>query len=226
MMKLLNSFVSPFAARVRVAIYAYDLPVEIVPSGQWLPNYKKSPDFLALNPIGRVPALILDDGSVLPESGVIVEYLAARFMENRLLPPDAQAAARTRLTAHLMETYVQRRGEPLFGLLFAGEHEQRTVDACIAGVDEGLSYVEHFFSNHELAASISIGDCALAPYLFVFADRMVKAFGQQPIIPKHPKVAAYWDSLQRNAAVTKVLDEMRTAIASSPLKALMSSNET
>src|SRR5580658_4487178 len=102
-MKLLNSFVSPFAARVRLAIYAYDLPVEIAPSGQWTDNYEKSPDYLAINPIGRVPTLILDDDSALPESSVIVEYLAAQFHGNELVPRDAKASANARLLAHLVE---------------------------------------------------------------------------------------------------------------------------
>ncbi len=66
-LKLLNSYVSPFASRVRLAIYAHDLPVEIVPSGQWTEDFQKSPDYLAINPIGRVPTLLLSDGSALPE---------------------------------------------------------------------------------------------------------------------------------------------------------------
>jgi glutathione S-transferase len=36
----------------------------------------RTPDFLALNPNGRVPALVLDDGSVLAESNAILVYLA------------------------------------------------------------------------------------------------------------------------------------------------------
>jgi glutathione S-transferase len=222
-MKLLNSFVSPFAARARLAIYAYDLPVEIVPSNQWLPNYVKSPDYLAINPIGRVPTLVLDDGGALPESSVIVEYLADAFPESGLRPPDAQPAARARLIAHLMELYVQMRAGPLFGQLFAAQRDQRTIETCVAAMDEGLSHLEHFIGSEGFAAGheITIADCALVPFLFFFTDRMVAALDMPPIIDKHPKVAAYWDRIQAAPAVRRVLEEMRTAIAQSRLRMLV-----
>jgi glutathione S-transferase len=39
------------------------------------------------NPLGKIPVLILDDGSVIYDSPVICEYLDAEFGEHRLLPP-------------------------------------------------------------------------------------------------------------------------------------------
>jgi glutathione S-transferase len=222
-MKLLNSFVSPFAARVRVAIYAYDLPVEIAPSGQWLPNYEKSPDYLQINPIGRVPALLLDDGKALPESSVIVEYLADAFAETGLRPPDPQAAAQARLLAHLVEIYVQIPALPLFGQFFAAQRDPRQIDTSVNAMNEGLSHLEHFLDDSGLAAGrkVTIADCALAPYLFFFAERMVATLGTAPIIEKHAKLTAYWNRVQGEPAVDRVLNEMRTAIAKSPMRNLL-----
>jgi glutathione S-transferase len=223
-MKLLNSYVSPFAARARLAIYAYDLPVEIAPSGQWLPNYQKSPEYLAINPIGRVPTLLLDDGSALPESSVIVEYLADAFPGTGLRPTDAQAAARARLAAHLVETYVQMQAGPLFGQFFAEQRDQRRIEACVTAMDEGISHLEHFMGDDGLAIGreITIADCALVPFLFFFADRMVATFDIAPIIDKRPKLAVYWSRIQAEPVAERVLDEMRTAIAKSPLSKLLS----
>ena len=48
------------AARPRVAIYAKNLPVEILAH----PTDLKSPEYLAINPMGKLPALVLDDGTV------------------------------------------------------------------------------------------------------------------------------------------------------------------
>jgi len=221
-MKLLNSFVSPFAARVRVAIYAYDLPVEIAPSGQWLPNYEKSPEYLAINPIGRVPTLVLDDGAALPESSVIVEYLADTFPQSGLRPRNAQATARARLIAHLIEIDVQMRAGLLFGQLFAAQRDQGTIESCVTAMDQGLSHLDHFIGDEAFAAGsmITIADCALAPFLFFFADRMVEAVNMPPIIGNHPKVAAYWLRVQAAPPVQKVLSEMQSAIASSRLSML------
>lgn len=219
-MKLLNSFVSPFAARVRLAIYAHGLPVEIVPSGQWLPNYEKSPDYLAINPIGRVPTLVLDDGSALPESGVIVEYLADAFPEAGLRPAEARAAARARLCAQIIEHYVQVPAGPLFGQIFAAERDQRRIEECARAMDQGLSHLDHFMDGG-FSGCISTADCVLAPFLFFFAERMVAALGVPAIIKNHPKVSAYWQSAQADSSIAKVLAEMRAAIGGSRMSMLV-----
>ena len=48
---------------------------------------EKSPEFLAVNPLGQVPTLVLEDGTLLTESGAMVLYLADRYPEARLAPP-------------------------------------------------------------------------------------------------------------------------------------------
>lgn len=223
-MKLLNSFVSPFSARVRLAIYAYDLPVEIAPSGQWTENYEKSPDYLAINPIGRVPTLILDDHTALPESSVIVEYLAAQFPATELVPRDAKSSARARLLAHLIELYVQIPANPLTPQLFRDQPDASIIKSRITEIDTGLGYIDYFMGSEQRKAnhSITVADCALAPFLFFHAECMPKALGQEGVIGKHPKVARYWADIQQNPPVQKVIEEMRTAIARSPIKKLVS----
>jgi glutathione S-transferase len=222
-MKLLNSYVSPFAARPRLAIYAYDLPVEIAPSGQWLPNYEKSPEFLAINPIGRVPVLLLDDGAAIPESGIIVEYLAGTFPHTGLCPVDPRAATRARLLAHLAETYIQMPASPLFGELLAEAPDQKKVQACLATVNAGLSHLEHFMSDDGFAAGnrITLADCTLVPFLFFFADRMAAAFEYDRMIGNHAKVAAYWSRVQADPFAARVLAEMKDAVAQSRLRKLL-----
>ena len=51
----------------------------------------RAPDYLQINPGGKVPALCLDD-SVITESGAILLWLAARYPDAGLLPPPAQTA--------------------------------------------------------------------------------------------------------------------------------------
>ena len=60
----------------------------------------RSPDFLALNPAGKVPALILD-GGVLTQNSAILPYLARRFPEARLLPATADPLAEAQMLARL-----------------------------------------------------------------------------------------------------------------------------
>jgi len=44
-------------------------------------------DYLAINPKGQVPALLLDDGSILTEGAVIVQFLADKVPDRQLLAP-------------------------------------------------------------------------------------------------------------------------------------------
>jgi glutathione S-transferase len=55
---------------------------------------QQTPDYLKVNPRGKVPALRLEDGSVLTENTAILSYLGLRFPEKGLLPKENDARAR------------------------------------------------------------------------------------------------------------------------------------
>lgn len=69
-MKLFTNAASPFARKCRVIAHVLDLKLE---ETRTLPM--QEPEFRRINPLGKIPALILDDGSVLIDSPVICEYL-------------------------------------------------------------------------------------------------------------------------------------------------------
>ena len=87
-MKLFQTYASPFPTRVRLLIYAKGLDVELVEPPGFHASTEAKGDYLKVNPIGRVPALVLDDGRVLPESEVICEYLEDAYPEPSLRPAD------------------------------------------------------------------------------------------------------------------------------------------
>lgn len=83
-MKLFYAPASPYAYKVRLAVAAKSLTdqVELV-----LCNPFENGELIAQhNPLGKVPALVLDDGSVLYDSPVICEYLDSLSAENQLIP--------------------------------------------------------------------------------------------------------------------------------------------
>ncbi|MGH6952453.1 MAG: glutathione S-transferase family protein [Vitreimonas sp.] len=224
-MKLLSSPLSPFAARVRLAIYAKNLPVEIAPANMWQANGEKSPDYLALNPLGKVPALILDDGGVLPESDTIVEFLADRFPDAELRPRDPRAIAHGRLLARIVELYVMTPGVPLFGQLL-GARNEAAIEQALAGMDAGLASLNHFMTGTESPESaITTADCALAPYLYFFPHLFGCAFSGASLIAKHEKVAGYYERLQRDASVQRVIGEIRGGLAGSRLKGVLAGED-
>ena len=81
-MKLYGSLVSPYVARVVLAARAkgLDLAPEAPPGGGI-----KSPEYLAINPMGKMPALE-DGGQCIAESAVILEYLDEAYPQTPLMP--------------------------------------------------------------------------------------------------------------------------------------------
>lgn len=96
-MKLYGYFRSSAAFRVRIALNIKGLAYEQV-SIHLRKSEQRKPDYLALNPLGLVPALV-DDGTLLTQSLAIVEYLDETHPEPPLLPRGAVARARVRSLA-------------------------------------------------------------------------------------------------------------------------------
>lgn len=99
-MRLYDYFRSSAAFRVRIALYLKGVKVEqvgvhLVKEG----GRKHTPEYRARNPQGLVPALELDDGTVLTQSLAIIEYLDSVFPEPRLVPADPVIAAKARAVA-------------------------------------------------------------------------------------------------------------------------------
>jgi glutathione S-transferase len=89
-MKLLASLTSPYARKVRIAIAEKKIECELVEEAPWAAG-TPVPDY---NPLGKVPVLILDDGTALYDSRVIVEYLDTVSPVSRLIPePSRQRIA-------------------------------------------------------------------------------------------------------------------------------------
>jgi glutathione S-transferase len=80
---------------VRIALSEKRIPWEPI-HVNLLASEHKTPEFLALNPYGKVPVL-LDEGAVIYESTVVNEYLEDRFPEPRLMPTDPLGRAEVRL---------------------------------------------------------------------------------------------------------------------------------
>jgi len=81
-MKLIASLTSPYARKVRVALAEKKIECDLIEESPWtaettVPTY---------NPLGKVPVLVLDDGTTLFDSRVIVEYLDTVSPVSRLIP--------------------------------------------------------------------------------------------------------------------------------------------
>ena len=85
MLKLINSPTSPFGRKVRIALAEKKIECQIVEMSPAGDN-----PVHAFNPLGKVPVLVLDDGTNLFDSRVIVEYIDSVSPVARLIPEPAR----------------------------------------------------------------------------------------------------------------------------------------
>ena len=88
-------FRSSTSVRLRVALNLKGLAYGYV-AHHLRKNEQRSAAYLALNPQGLVPALVLEDGTVLTQSLAVIEYLDEMVPEPPLLPRDPTGRARVR----------------------------------------------------------------------------------------------------------------------------------
>jgi len=96
-----NYFRSSTSYRVRIALAMKGLPYEYV-AHHLRHGGHRAETYLAINPQGLVPALVLEDGTVLSQSLAIMEYLDETTPQPPLLPADARGRARVRMLSQMI----------------------------------------------------------------------------------------------------------------------------
>lgn len=208
-MKLYNLSLSPYASRVRIAIYAKNLPIEIVSA----PGGTGSAEFKKINPLGKVPALEVD-GQVVIESEVIVEYLEDRFPTPSLRPADPLARARMRALSRFADLYLATPLGALFGQMNPATRDAKLVSEKLAELELRLDQLESLVVAGPYAAGpeLTLADCALCP-VFFFLSRVMPLVGGKPPLDGRPRLACVGETAARHPAVARVLGEMGAAMA-------------
>jgi glutathione S-transferase len=228
-MKLYQFFASPFPTRVRLMLYAKGIPFEIVePPGFGTSKLPKG-DYLKLNPLGRVPTLVLDDGRALPESEVICEYLEEAFPSPPLLPSDSWQRAQVRLLTRISDIYLVMAMVPLFDML-ATKHadwNRAVIDAAVDKVAEALAALEVYIGSdgYAVGRSLTVADGGLAPMLILAEEWVPSVFGTAPPLHRFRKLSAYWRDVQADPIVSRVVRETREAIAQSRAQRLQAKGQ-
>ena len=116
-MKLLGGYGSPFTRRVAITLHLYELPYEHVP------DVRGNGVIEEFNPLGRIPALILDDGKTLIDSAAILDYLDHRVGPRRCLTPlDGEERA------HMVSLLALAVGSTEKGVAMLYEIERRPIE--------------------------------------------------------------------------------------------------
>jgi glutathione S-transferase len=207
-LKLYQSDLSPYATRVRILAHAKGVKLECLPPPG---GSSKSAEFLALNPLGKIPCLE-HDGCVIPESEVICEYLEDNFPSPTLRPVDAQARARVRLLARMGDLYIAPQLTKLFAQMNPKSRDAAVVDQALKDLDVAFANIAHFLEGPDYAAGerLSLADCTLMPLLF-FIDAMIgPTFGRPALLTG--KMKTYYDGAQKDLHIAKGLAEMKLVL--------------
>jgi glutathione S-transferase len=215
--KLYQTYTSPFPTRVRLVLYVKGLACEIIEPPGFHATAESKGDYMRINPIGRVPTLITDDGQALPESEVICEYLEDAYPDPPTLPPDAWGRAQVRLISRLCDFYLVMAMRPLFTA--SGQSRKRwdkgAIDAGLAAVETALGYIEHHLgeAGYAVGERLTWADGALLPQLMLSYEWAPKLFDAPSPLGTHPKLAAYWRGIARDPIAARLLTETREAVA-------------
>ena len=172
-------------------------------------------DFLKLWPIGKFP--VLRDESkdrTLPESTVIIEYLAQHYPgASELLPADPDLARQTRFRDRFYDLYVNVPMQKVVTdkMRPPGRNDSHGVEAARQQLATALDMIEKDIAGKTWAMgdTFSMVDCAAAPPLF-YAN-MLKPFGDS-----HPHTAAYLRRLMERPSYARAVAEARPYFALMP----------
>ncbi len=194
-MQLCGVSLSPFYERVLMVIETKGALDKIEQSG--IPGGFKSAQHMEHNPLGLIPYLIKDDGSVLPEGQVIAEYLDRVLEGPSVMPVDADGAANVQLVCRLVDLYVVRATTPMLrALVFNNRNEEEITKAVSTDWPAALDMLEHFKPDTKFAAAnvLTIADYSLIPLMFqmqtFFVHFGIAGFGNRP------KLNAWWNTVK------------------------------
>jgi len=191
-MELISFKITPNNRKVEAFIAHFDLPIDIRQI-DFKHKENKSEEFLALNPMGRVPVLVDGDFS-LWESNAILVYLAKKFPETNTLPDDDQGRAEVDRWLHWQSCHLM----PFMGALKTGaEEDPNAVKPLFTVLEKQLSDGRDFILGDLTVVDFAVAaylmtkmgsalDYSEHPYVAAWRERMVQLKGFQETIVKLP----------------------------------------
>jgi glutathione S-transferase len=195
---------------IHILLEELELPFQVsivnLPAGD-----HRKPAYLAINPKGTIPTLVLDDGSALTSFQSIAYWLARRHPRKRLLSEDPLVAARTlELLDYAVDTVHGQGFTRIFTTeryLPEGMNSEDTAQWTAAITARGQAIVREAFAvieaglpetGYAMGADFTIADAALF-YVFFWASKTN--------LPMPPRCLALFDRIRARPVVNQVLRE-------------------
>lgn len=201
--KLYDAVPSSNSDRVKIALNEKGLAYDRV-SLNLARRDQKKPEFLKLNPYGKVP-VIDDGGKILFESCIINEYLDEKYPSPPLMPKDPYLRARGRILVdygmnHLHVTYFALRDEFFFKK--EGERDQKLIAEKQRELRSMLGYLEEALGDKEyFLGEFSLTDVDLWPRFGRLED-----YGALPS-PELPRLGAWIQRMKARASIKALVGQ-------------------
>ncbi len=205
-MQLYSYFRSSAAFRTRIALNLKELSYETVPVHlQKEGGLNRKPEFRAINPHMRVPALRLDSGDVLTQSLAIIDYLDEIHPNPPLLPRDPIARAKVRAVTQIIACDIHPLNNvgPLRYLKSVLGQDQSRIDAWYHHwIHDGFDAIEAMIQPgpYTFGSEVTLADICLVPQ--VYNARRLKT-----PLERYPKIVAADAACMKLAAFDRARPE-------------------
>ena len=213
-MKLYAHPFSSYCQKVLIALYENQTPVEfrMLAFG----DEEAAAEHEALWPLKRMPVLV-DEGSTVLESTIIIEYLDLYHPGRiRLVPADPRAALEVRMMDRFFDNYIMTPMQKIVTDCFRAteNHDRQGVADARKLLDTAYRWLDKALQGKQWAAAnaFTLADCAAAPALF-YAD------WTHPISEEFANVHAYRQRLLARPSYARAVDEARPYRSVFPLGA-------
>ncbi len=203
-LKLYYHPLASFCWKALIALYETGTPFEPIVVDLTDPTSRAA--FLKVWPMGKFPVLRDDAaGRTIPESSIIIEYLAQHHPGGtQLVPADADEAREVRLRDRFHDLYVQEPMQKIVGdrLRPADQKDPYGVAQAAAQLTTSYGIIDREMATRTWATghSFTMADCAAGPALF-YANKVV------PLGDDHRNVAAYLGRLTERPSFARVIVE-------------------
>jgi glutathione S-transferase len=198
----MDLYFSPMACSMATRIAAYEAGAPInfieVDTKATPKRTRDGTPFLTINPMGQVPVLRVDDGELISENVVILQYLADQFPASGLIPPDGAERRRVQSWLSFISTELHAQ---TFRVLLAANAPEEAKTLARSSADRRLTVLETHLAGREfLQGRFGIADA----YLFVM---LVWARHVGLDLAPYPALSAYRDRLQARPSVARAFSE-------------------
>jgi glutathione S-transferase len=197
-------FYAPQTISIAVAIALHEAKIDYTPVKLNFPTGEQAkPEYLAINPKGRVPAIVTQQG-ILTETGALLDYVAALAPKANLVPKDPFKAAQMRsVMYYLASTMHVNHAHKLRGHRWADQ--QSSFDDMKAKTPQTMTESCRFIEDHALQGPFVMGDeITLADcYLYIVSTWLE---GDGVDLNTFPKISAFRDLMNTRASVITARD--------------------